>query len=113
MHIHQTDNVTTMSHSPQAVCRKNNVSHLLTIKACISEMLANSADPDQTAPEEKSDLVYTVCSSMVVQKLFMVNYCKTLNICGIKISRVNEKGHLAHFNFGGHDTLWLQIKKKI
>ena len=78
MHIHRTDIVTTMSHSPQAVCLKDNVSHLLTIKACTSEMLANSADPDQTAPEEKSDLVYTVGSSMAVQKLVMVNYCKTL-----------------------------------
>ena len=39
-------------------------------------------------------------------------YCKTLNICGIKFSRFNENNILEYFNFGGHDIPWLQIVKK-
>ena len=30
------------------------------------------------------------------------NYCKTLNICGIKILLLIEMDILAHINFGGH-----------
>ena len=41
------------------------------------------------------------------------DYCKTLNICGIKFSLCTENDILAHFNFGVHDTPWLQIVKKI
>ena len=47
------------------------------------------------------------------QTSFTHDYCKTLNICGIKISGFNEKGKLVHFNFGGHDTSRLQLRKKI
>ena len=32
-----------------------------------------------------------------------------LNICGFKISRLNENDILALINFGGQDIPWLQI----
>ena len=38
-------------------------------------------------------------------------YCKTLNICGIKISRFNKNEILAYFNFGGYDTLMVPDNK--
>ena len=38
-----------------------------------------------------------------------VRYCKTLNICGIKISRFNKYEILAQFNFGVHDLPWFQF----
>ena len=41
------------------------------------------------------------------------DYCKTLNIRGVKFLRFNENNILAHFNFGVHDNPWLKIVKKI
>ena len=41
------------------------------------------------------------------------SYCKTLDIRGVKFSRINENDILAHFNFGVHDIIWLKIVKKI
>ena len=41
------------------------------------------------------------------------NYCKALNICGIKFSRFNENDVRAHFNFGVYNLLWLYVVKKI
>ena len=41
-----------------------------------------------------------------------LHYCKTLNICGNKLSRFNDNDVLAYFNFGGHDLPWLQIDSK-
>ena len=50
---------------------------------------------------------------MSICSLDSLVFYKTLNICGIKISRFNENDILAHFNFGNHDIPWLQIVKKI
>ena len=32
-----------------------------------------------------------------------IDYCKALNICGIKISRFTENDILVEINFGGHE----------
>ena len=40
-------------------------------------------------------------------------YCKTLNICGIKLSLFTENDILVHFHFGIHYIIWLQIIKKM
>ena len=40
-------------------------------------------------------------------------YCKTLNICGMKILQFNGDDIFAHFNFGVHDVPWFQIGKKL
>ena len=47
--------------------------------------------------------------------LRLIKYCKTFNICDIKVSRFNEYDISVYFNFGGLDihVAWLQIKKKI
>ena len=41
------------------------------------------------------------------------HYCQTLNICGIKFSRVNGNDILGYFNFYDHDIPWLLMVKKI
>ena len=48
--------------------------HILTV--C---WMANSTDGKQTAPEEQSDLVYSVCSGMSIQ----VNGRVSMNTCAI------------------------------
>ena len=57
------------------------------------------------------------CCMVAVNSLLKLHhsadYCKTLNICGIKFCRFNKNNILAYFNFGGHDIPWLQIVKKI
>ena len=52
-------------------------------------------------------------SSFFSAIISFVDYCKTLNICGTKLSRLTENDILTHFNFGGHDIQWLQIVKNI
>ena len=42
--------------------------------------------------------------------IFLFRYCKTLNICGIKLLWSNENELLAYFNFGVHDGLIKLIK---
>lgn len=37
----------------------------------------------------------------------LVLYCKTLNICSVNISQLNQNGILAYINFGAHDILVL------
>ena len=44
---------------------------------------------------------------------FSFEYCKTLNICVNKLSRLSKNDILVHFYFDGKDIQWLQVVKKI
>ena len=48
-----------------------------------------------------------------VNKHDWTKYCKTLNICGIKVLQFTKNKILARLNFAIHNIPWLQIVKKI
>ena len=44
-----------------------------------------------------------MCPGISLSSSMEKGYCKTLNICGIEISRCNENDILAYLNLGDHD----------
>ena len=55
--------------------------------------------------------IQSVGKTIYFVKVHKSEYCKTLNICGIKLLPSNENDILAYLNFGCHDLPWFQIVK--
>ena len=89
------------------------------IQFCISLFLTHISQCRFSVLKAKRTNYEKICKRKTLPCIALHNvisgnqgYCKTLNICSIKFSRISENDILACFNFGGHDIPCLQTVKK-